>query len=86
MAQGLTTMATMTAILSGSIIGYRQLSLATSSRHMAVADRLFGELNSPENIEARRWIFQNLPADPVEGSRSLAPEGRAGETRAQLAG
>ncbi|HKZ84353.1 MAG TPA: DUF4760 domain-containing protein [Anaerolineae bacterium] len=77
MAQGLTTMATMTAILSGSIIGYRQLTLATSSRHMAVADRLFAELNSSENIEARRWIFQNLPADPVEGSRSLTPEGRS---------
>ncbi len=77
MAQGLTTMATMTAILSGSIIGYRQLTLATSSRHMAVADRLFAELNSPENIEARRWVFQNLAGDPVKGSRSLTPEGWA---------
>lgn len=77
MAQGLTGMLTMTAILSGSIVGYRQLMVATSSRHMAVADRLFSELNSPENIEARRWVFQNLAGDPVVGSSSMPPEGRA---------
>jgi hypothetical protein len=44
---------------------------------MDVADRLFGELNFPKNIEARRWIFQNLPDDPKEGLNSLSDEGRA---------
>jgi len=33
-------------------------------RHMEVADRLFAELNSPENIRARRWVFLHLPDDP----------------------
>ena len=81
MAQGLTTVLTMTAILAGSIVGYRQLMLATSGRHMAIADRLFEELNSAENIDARRWIFRNLPDDPEEGSRTLAPEGQAAVKR-----
>jgi len=33
---------------------------------MDIADRLFGELNSPENIEARRHVFQNLKEKPAE--------------------
>jgi len=76
-AQALTGMVTMASILSGSILAYRQLSEAASSRHMAVADRLFEELNSLENIEARRWIFRHLPDDPEQGSQTLPPEGRA---------
>lgn len=77
MAQTLTSTVTMVSILAGSILAVRQLSEAASNRHLAVADRLFEELNSPENIEARRWIFHNLPADPEEGSRTLTPEGQA---------
>jgi hypothetical protein len=77
MAQTLTSTVTMVSILAGSILAVHQLSEAASNRHLAVADRLFEELNSPENIEARRWIFFNLPADPEEGARTLTPEGRA---------
>ena len=77
MAQTLTSTVTMVSILTGSLLAVHQLSEAASNRHLAVADRLFEELNSPENIEARRWIFHNLPADPEEGTRVLTPEGRA---------
>jgi hypothetical protein len=71
----------MVSILGGSILAVHQLSEAASNRHLAVADRLFEELNSPENIEARRWIFHNLPADPEEGTRTLTPEGQAAVKR-----
>jgi hypothetical protein len=81
MAQTLTSTVTMVSILGGSILAVHQLSEAASNRHLAVADRLFEELNSPENIEARRWIFHNLPADPEEGARTLTPEGRAAMKR-----
>ena len=77
MAQTLTSTVTMVSILAGSILAVHQLSEAASNRHLAVADRLFEVLNSPENIEARRWIFQNLPADPEEGNRTMTPEGQA---------
>ena len=75
MAQTLTSTVTMVFILAGSLLAVHQLSEAASNRHMAVADRLFEELNSPDNIDARRWIFHNLPADPEEGSRTMTPEG-----------
>ncbi len=77
MAQTLSSTLTMVAILGGSILAVHQLGEAASNRHLAVADRLFEELNSPENIEARRWVFRNLPADPEEGARTLTPEGQA---------
>lgn len=81
MAQTLTSTVTMVSILGGSVLAVHQLSEAASNRHLAVADRLFEELNSSENIEARRWIFRNLPADPEEGSRTLPPEGLAAVKR-----
>jgi hypothetical protein len=77
MAQTLTSTVTMVCIVAGSVVAFHQLNEAASNRHLAVADRLFEELNSPENIEARRWIFHNLPDDPEEGNRTLTSEGQA---------
>ena len=77
MTEALSTAVAAAAVLSAGFVAYRELSEAASSRHMEVADRLFDELNSPQNIEARRWIFQNLPDDVEEGLRSMTPEGQA---------
>jgi hypothetical protein len=77
MTEALSTAVAAAAVLGAGFVAYRELSEVASSRHMGVADRLFEELNSPENIKARRWVFQNLPEDPQEGIRSLTDEGRA---------
>lgn len=77
MLEALSTAVAAATVLSAGFVAYRELSEVASSRHMDVSDRLFEELNSAENITARRWVFQNLPADPQEGMRTLAPEGRA---------
>jgi hypothetical protein len=77
MTEALSTAVAAAAVLGAGFVAYRELSEVASSRHMGVADRLFEELNSPENIKARRWVFQNLPEDPREGIRSLTDEGRA---------
>lgn len=55
------------AVFGAGYIAYKELSEVANTRYMDIADRLFGELNSPENIEARRHIFQNLAADPEQG-------------------
>ena len=62
--------------IGAGYVAYRELNELDSSRHMQIADRLFEELNSRDNIEARRWIFQQLPDDPQEGIRSLTPQGQ----------
>ncbi len=74
--EALSTAVAAAAVLGGGYIAYRELAEISSSRHMEVADRLFQELNSPENIAARRWIYQNLPADPELGLPALTPEGQ----------
>jgi hypothetical protein len=63
-------------VLSAAFVAYRELNELDVSRHMQVADRLFEELNAPESIAARRWVFQHLPDDPATGIGSLTPEGR----------
>jgi hypothetical protein len=77
MTEALSTAVAAAAVLGAGFVAYRELTEVASSRHMEVADRLFDELNSTECLDARRWVFQNLPNDPEEGVRSLTPEGRA---------
>jgi hypothetical protein len=77
MTEALSTAVGAATVLGAGFVAYRELSEVADSRHMEVADRLFAELNSPESIEARRWIFQKLPVDPQEGILSLTSEGQA---------
>ena len=77
MTEVLSTALAGAAVFGAGLIAYRELKEVSSSRHLEVVDRLFEELNSAENVEARRWVFQNLPADPEEGVLKLTPEGRA---------
>jgi hypothetical protein len=76
MIEALSTAVAAAAVLGAGFVAYRELDEISSSRHMEVADRLFHELNSPENIKARRWIFLHLPDDPEIGLRSLPSEGQ----------
>lgn len=62
--------------LGVGFIAYRELSEVAESRYIEVADRLFEVLNSPESVDARRWIFQNLPEDPKEGLENIPLEGQ----------
>jgi hypothetical protein len=77
MTEALSTAVAAAAVLSAGFVAYRELSEAASSRHMEVADRLFEELNSAENITARRWVFQNLHDNPEEGIATLTEDGQA---------
>jgi hypothetical protein len=74
---GLSTAVAAAAVLAGGFVAYRELTELANSRHLEVADRLFNELNSKENIAARRWIFLNLPEDPETGLKEMTEEGRA---------
>ena len=77
MVESLSTAVTAAAVFSAGFIAYNELAEAAKSRHMDIADRLFDELNAADAVEARRWIFQNLPADPEAGLRTLTPDGQA---------
>jgi len=74
--ESLSTALAAAAVFTAGFIAYRELSEISNSRYMEVVERLLEELNSNENIDARRWIFQHLPADPEEGIHSMPTEGR----------
>jgi hypothetical protein len=76
MTEALSTAVAASAVLSAGFIAYRELKAQDISRYIEVADRLYNELNSPENISARRWVFTNLPEYPGDNIRSLDEKGR----------
>ena len=71
MTEALATAVTAATVIGAGFLAYRELDEASNSRHLAVADRLFEELNAPENVAARRWIFLHLPPDPATGQAEL---------------
>ena len=52
--EAMSTALATAAVFSGGFIAYRELRELDRSRHLQVANELFAELNSPENINARR--------------------------------
>lgn len=74
--ESLSTALAAALVLGAGFIAYRELSEVANSRYMEIADRLFEELNSTENIEARRRVFQNLPTDPEKGLQRMKARDR----------
>jgi hypothetical protein len=77
LTEALATATAAALVLGGGYVAYRELNEISDSRHIEVANQLFSELNSLENINARRWVYQNLPEDPAEGLNGLSSEGRS---------
>jgi len=76
MIGSLSTAVGASAVFGAGFIAYRELSEVANSRHMDIADRLFNELNSPDSIEARRMVYQNLHQDPEIGIKEISKEDR----------
>ena len=76
MVKSLSTAVAAATVLSAGFIAYRELRAQDISRYIEVADKLYNELNSQENIDARRWVFNNLPSDPKSGLLDMTDEGR----------
>jgi len=74
--ESIATAVAASAVFVAAYKAYQELDNASKSRHMDIADRLFADLNSPDNIESCRHIFQNLGDDPEEGMKRLRKEDR----------
>jgi uncharacterized membrane protein (DUF485 family) len=72
--ESISTAVAAAAVFGVAYIAYQELSEVANTRYMDIADRLFGELNSPDNIAARRRIFQNIKDDPEVGLKNLSQE------------
>ena len=74
--EAISTAVAAAAVFGAGYIAYKELSEVAHTRYMDIADRLFEDLNSPEHIEARRRIFQNLTQNPKEDLVKLKKEDR----------
>ena len=68
-----TALATAT-VIGAVVIVYMDRSEAAKTRYIEVADKLFQELNSPTNVAARRWIFENLTEPPETFVKIMSDE------------
>jgi len=75
-AGALSTILGAATVVSAGLTAIWQLKETSSSRHIDVADHLFNAMTSKENIEARRWVFLELPDEPAQGIQGLTEEGR----------
>ena len=75
-AGALSTILGAATVVSAGLTAIWQLKETSSSRHIDVADHLFNAMTSRENIEARRWVFLELPDEPAQGIQGLMEEGR----------
>lgn len=81
--EGLASSATLATVIGGGIVALAQLAESVESREREIIARnmdtynsIFERMMSDENIAARRWIYENLPPDPVSGLSGLSEEGR----------
>lgn len=79
MLESVAAAATFATVVGGGIVVLWQQKQANDSRNLAAYQDIFEILMADENIEARRWIYTQLPDDPARGVALLQndPEGHA---------
>lgn len=77
--EGTSSAAAFAITLGGGLVILFQLNAALESRDLDVYNNAFERMMDDDNIDARRWIYLNLPDDVEEGLALLAqdPEGQA---------
>jgi hypothetical protein len=76
MLEALSAAAAFSVAVGGGLMVLAQLTEAVDSRNLTIFNDIFERLMADKNIEARRWIYANLPDDPERGLASLSNEGR----------
>jgi len=71
MLEGLSSAAAFATVVGGGVMALIQLVEMIDSRNLSVYDDVFTRMMSDEEIDARRWIYQKLPEDPIEGVKAL---------------
>jgi len=76
MLEALSTAGAVAQVFGGGVVALWQLRDSADSRNLGIYNDIFERLMSNENIEARRWIYTNLPEGPRMGIDSLDAEGQ----------
>ncbi len=76
MLEAVSTALAVAQFLGGGVMALVQLTESTDNRNLSIYNDVFEKMMSDENIEARRWIYQQLPPNPREGISQLDPIGQ----------
>jgi hypothetical protein len=76
MLEALSTAAAVAQFFGGGVVALWQLRDSADSRNLGIYNDIFEKLMSSENIEARRWIYINLPDDPQTGIDDIDEDGQ----------
>ena len=76
MLEALSTAAAVAQFLGGGIVALRQMRDSVDSRNLSTFTEIFNRLMSDQEIEARRWIYTQLPDDPAAGMGNISREGQ----------
>jgi hypothetical protein len=76
MLEGLSSAAAFAAVVGGGLVALLQLIESVDSRHLGVFNDVFERMMDDAEVEARRWIYLELPKDPKQGIASLTDEDR----------
>ncbi|MFL7868779.1 MAG: DUF4760 domain-containing protein [Anaerolineales bacterium] len=71
--EALSTALAVATVFGAGYFAIQELSESSKTRYMEIADKLFNELNSEENIKARKTVYQLSPFNP---DISLSPHQR----------
>jgi hypothetical protein len=81
MLEAVSTAAAVAQFFGGGVVALVQLTESVDNRNLGIYNDVFEKMMSDDNIEARRWIYQNLPAFTPQGMSAISPEGQVAVKR-----
>lgn len=76
MLEAVSTAAAVAQVFGGGIVALVQLTESVDNRNLGIYNDVFDKMMSEDNIEARRHIYQQLPAFTPQGMSSLSADDR----------
>jgi hypothetical protein len=76
MLEAVSTAAAVAQVFGGGVVALVQLSESVDNRNLGIYNDVFEKMMSDENIEARRWIYQQLPPLSAEGMNAIDSTGQ----------
>jgi hypothetical protein len=77
MLEAVSTAAAVAQVFGGGVVALVQLSESVDNRNLGIYNDVFEKMMSDENIEARRWIYQQLPPLSDKGMGVVDSVGQA---------
>jgi hypothetical protein len=76
MLEAVSTAAAVAQVFGGGVVALVQLTESVDNRNLGIYNAVFEKMMSEDNIEARRWIYQELPPLSERGMSVIDPKGQ----------